>query len=162
MSATNEPLASTAMARCKQVVGGGGLLVVTLLSLGACRGGDGGGAGREGATSSTSAPSEERTTSSTAPGASTTTAPAGKVITVVVAGGKVVGGFRREKVKQGEPVVLRVTSDTADEVHVHGYDKKVDVAAGGTAEISFTPDIPGVFEVELEERKLTLLELEVR
>lgn len=140
---------------------GRGLLVVALLGLGACGGDDGGGAGGDGAATSTSAPSEERTTSSAAPGETSTTA-AGKVITVVVAGGKVVGGFRREKLKQGESIVLRVTSDTADEVHVHGYDKKVDVAAGGTAAISFTPDIPGVFEVELEERKLTLLELEVR
>jgi hypothetical protein len=141
--------------------GAGGLLIVVLASLGACNG-DGGGAGGDGATSSTSAPSEERTTSSTTPGASTSTTAAGNVITVVVKGGKVEGGFRRVKVKLGTPIVLRVMSDTADEVHVHGYDVKVDVAAGGTADVSFTPDIPGVFEVELEERKLTLLELEVQ
>lgn len=140
----------------------GGLLIVVLASLGACNGDDGGGSDGNGAASSTSAPSEERTTSSTASGASTTTTAAGRVITVVVSGGRVEGGFSREKVKLGEAVVLRVTSDTADEVHVHGYDKKADVAAGGTTEISFTADIPGVFEVELEERKLKLLELEVK
>lgn len=141
--------------------GAGGLLIVVLASLGAC-GGNGDGSGGNGAASSTSAPSEERTTSSTSPGASTSTTAAGRVITVVVSGGKVEGGFRREKVKLGESIVLRVMSDTADEVHVHGYDKKVDVAAGGTADVSFTADIPGVFEVELEERKLTLLDLEIR
>jgi hypothetical protein len=133
-----------------------------LVSLGACNGDDGGGAGGNGGTNSTSAPSEERTTSSTLPGASTATTPPGNLITVVISGGKVEGGFRREKVPLGRPIVLRVMSDTADEVHVHGYNIKADVAAGGRSDISFTPDIPGVFEVELEERKLKLLELEVQ
>ncbi|HEY3239515.1 MAG TPA: hypothetical protein VGL92_08130, partial [Acidimicrobiia bacterium] len=71
-------------------------------------------------------------------------------------------GFRREQVPLGTPVVVRVTSDTADEVHLQGYERKVDVAAGGTAEIAFTPDVPGVFVVELVEDRLKLLELEIR
>ena len=141
--------------------GAGALLILGLAAFGACNG-DGGdtGAGGDGAASSTSAPSEERTTSS-APGASTSTTAAGNVITVTVSGGKVEGGFRREKVPLKEPIVLRVMSDSADEVHVHGYNIKVDVAAGGTADISFTPDIPGVFEVELEQRSLRIAELAV-
>lgn len=142
--------------------GAAGLILVVLAPLGACDGDNGGGTGGSGAASSTSAPSEERTTSSTVPGASTSTTRAGNLITVRVSGGKVEGGFRREKVPLGRPIVLRVVSDTADEVHVHGYNLKADVAAGGMADISFTPDIPGVFEVELEERKLKLLELEVQ
>ncbi|MDQ3946795.1 MAG: hypothetical protein M3357_16895 [Actinomycetota bacterium] len=139
-----------------------GLVLAMLVSLGACNGDDSGGTGGNGGTSSTSAPSEERTTSSTLPGASTATTRPGNLITVVISGGKVEGGFRREKVPLGRPIVLRVMSDTADEVHVHGYNIKADVAAGGRSDISFTPDIPGVFEVELEERKLKLLELEVQ
>lgn len=141
---------------------GGLLLLVFLAPLGACDGDGGGGAGGNGETSTSSAPSEERTTSSAVSGASTSTTRPGNLITVVVSGGKVEGGFRREKVELGKPIVLRVMSDTADELHVHGYDIKADVAAGGTTDVSFTPDIPGVFEVELEERKLTLLELEVQ
>ncbi len=38
----------------------------------------------------------------------------------------------------------------SDEVHVHGYDHRAPVAPGAPAEVRFTPDIPGVFEVELE------------
>ena len=57
---------------------------------------------------------------------------------------------------------LVVTSDVADEVHVHGYDEKAAVPANGTVELSFTADIPGVFEVELEQRGRRLLTLEVR
>lgn len=83
------------------------------------------------------------------------------VIDVRVAEGQVQGPGR-VAVPLGGSVVLHVTSDVADEVHVHGYDLTEEVAAGGTATLSFAADIPGVFEVELEERHLRLLELEVR
>jgi hypothetical protein len=141
----------------------GGFAIVLLAPLIACSG-DGGGAldGNGAGVSPTSAPSEERTTSSTVPDASTSTMAAGRVITVAVSGGRVENGFQRLKLLLGEPVVVRVTSDTADEVHLQGYERKVDVAAGGTAEIAFTPDVPGVFLVELVEDRLKLLELEIR
>jgi hypothetical protein len=54
-----------------------------------------------------------------------------------------------------------VTSDVADEIHVHGYDLSTDVEAGGTAEVKFVADVPGIFEVELEEAVIPLVELEV-
>ena len=59
-------------------------------------------------------------------------------------------------------VAIVVHSDVADEVHVHGYDLHQDVGAGGTARIDFTADIAGVFEAELENRKLQIVELTVR
>lgn len=86
----------------------------------------------------------------------------GNVIEVVVQGGAVEGGVRTEDVALGEEATIRVTSDVADEVHLHGpYDAKVDVEAGGTAELPFTADVPGVFEVELEERSQLLLNVRV-
>jgi ABC-type glycerol-3-phosphate transport system substrate-binding protein len=106
------------------------------------------------------------TTTTTGPGAtsgpSTTAADTTPTIEVTVVGGKPQGGVRREQVKTGETLVLRVTADVADEVHLHGYDKSADVAPGKPAEIRFTADIPGVFEVELEQHKQKLIELEVR
>jgi hypothetical protein len=106
------------------------------------------------------------TTTTTGPGATsgptTTAADTTPTIEVTVVGGKPQGGVRREQVKTGETLVLRVTADVADEVHLHGYDKSADVAPGKPAEIRFTADIPGVFEVELEQRKQKLIELEVR
>ena len=57
---------------------------------------------------------------------------------------------------------VRVTSDAADEIHVHGYDKTAPVAAGATAEVSFVANIPGVFEVEFERSHRLLFTLEVR
>jgi hypothetical protein len=106
------------------------------------------------------------TTTTTGPGATsgptTTAADTTPTIEVTVVGGKPQGGVRREQVKTGETLVLRVTADVADEVHLHGYDKSADVAPGKPAEIRFTADIPGVFEVELEQRRQKLIELEVR
>jgi plastocyanin len=85
-----------------------------------------------------------------------------KTIKVAVKGGKVVPSAHREKVPQGDTVRLVVTTDTADEVHVHGYDLKKDVAAGKTGTLEFVANQSGVFEVELEAAALQLLQLEVR
>jgi hypothetical protein len=78
---------------------------------------------------------------------------------ITYAGGAVVGGVSRYPVPRGSTVTLLVHSDVADEVHLHGYDRKVDVPAGGTAELTFTADLPGTFEVELESRGAPLARL---
>lgn len=109
----------------------------------------------------------ESTPTTTAPGgaaAPTTTAAAatGTVLAVTVRGGSVVEGASRQRAPLNQPVTIRVTSDVADEVHVHGYDKKVDVAAGRTGEVTFVANIPGVFEVEFERSHRLLFTLEVR
>ena len=95
----------------------------------------------------------------TAPAAPTTAS--GQVISVTVRGGQVQGPSR-QRVERNEMVTVRVTSDTADEIHIHGYDKTAPVAAGATAEVSFVADIPGVFEVEFERSRRLLFTLEVR
>jgi hypothetical protein len=93
----------------------------------------------------------------------TTTITAGPTtIRIEVKGGKPVGGITHADVKKDDHVVLVVHSDVADEIHLHGYDKHVDVAAGGTARLPFVANIAGVFEAELESRKLQILELTVK
>jgi hypothetical protein len=135
------------------------LTIATVLTVAACDGDD--------SSQATGATTTATTTttisgSSTSGEPTTTTEPATPAIEVRVAGGKVQGGVRREQVRRGDAVVLRVVADVADEVHLHGYDRSADVGPGKPAQISFTADIPGVFEVELEQRKQKLLELEVR
>lgn len=98
---------------------------------------------------------------SLAPSPSPSPTPTAQVIDVTVAGGAVTGVGARVEVGLGEQVVIRVTSDVADEVHLHGYDLKADVAPGGTVEIPFTATIPGGFEVELENSGKTLFQLRV-
>jgi heme/copper-type cytochrome/quinol oxidase subunit 2 len=65
-------------------------------------------------------------------------------------------------VPTGQEVVLLVSADVADEVHLHGYDLKVRVVPGKTARLAFRARLPGRFEVELEEQKLLIAQLEVR
>lgn len=84
------------------------------------------------------------------------------VIDLTVRDGEVSGADRRVTIPLGTAVTLTVTSDAADVIHVHGYDLHQDVPAGGSAELAFTADIPGVFEVELEDTGVRLVELEVR
>ncbi|MGH3938186.1 MAG: hypothetical protein ACRDTG_06060 [Pseudonocardiaceae bacterium] len=99
--------------------------------------------------------------SSTPEASPTPAGPTSRTITVIVSGGQITGEAGRVEVALGTPVTVSVTSDVADEIHVHGYDLTADVPAGGTNSVSFTTTIPGVFEVELEGAGLQLFELQV-
>lgn len=110
--------------------------------------------------SSTTAPTTSPITSTSAAGSPTPSTTA-QTVRVRYAEGKVTGDTGRVHVALGSTVALVVTSAVADEVHLHGYDKKVDVPASGTATLTFTATIPGVFEVELERLSKTLVTLEV-
>ena len=83
-------------------------------------------------------------------------------VRIVVREGQVVGGLVQATIDQGKKVALVVTSDVADEVHLHGYDKSVDVTPGKPARLAFVASIPGRFEVELEDRGLQIADVEVR
>jgi hypothetical protein len=115
------------------------------------------------AASTTTAVTTTAPTSTEAPPATTTeAAPAPVQVDVVVVGGEPQGGIVRESVDLDSEVVVTVTSDVADEVHVHGYDLMADVAPGAPATIRFTADAPGRFEIELEDTGVQIAELEVR
>ena len=92
----------------------------------------------------------------------TATKPAGPpVYRVVVKDAKPVGGIKKIKVNKGDKFVFVVKSDTADEIHIHGYDVHKDVDAGGTVRFNLDATIDGEFEIELEERKEQIAELTV-
>jgi heme/copper-type cytochrome/quinol oxidase subunit 2 len=88
-----------------------------------------------------------------------TSAPA--VTQIRVVNGKPVGGITKIKVKKGDRVRFNVTSDVADEIHVHGYDFMKDVEAGGRINFNFHADIDGVFVIELENHKEQIASLQV-
>jgi hypothetical protein len=83
------------------------------------------------------------------------------VETIVVRNGEPVDGITELEYDAGEQVRFRVSSDKADEVHVHGYDVEEEVPAGGTADFSFPADIEGIFEVELHGSEKQIAELRV-
>jgi hypothetical protein len=92
----------------------------------------------------------------------TRSGPTSTVVPITIKDGRPAGGITRVNVPKGQTVDLVVQSDVADEVHVHGYDLHKDVEAGGEVQIIFKADISGVFEAELENRKLQILELTVK
>jgi heme/copper-type cytochrome/quinol oxidase subunit 2 len=87
--------------------------------------------------------------------------PTPAVETIEVVNGEPQGGVKEITVNKDDTVEFKVDSDTAAEVHVHGYDLMQDVEAGGSVSFEFTADIEGVFEVELEETKTPIAELTV-
>jgi ABC-type Fe3+-hydroxamate transport system substrate-binding protein len=103
----------------------------------------------------------EETTTATAETETTTEAAKPTVVSIVVVDGVPKDGIVRQSVNKGDRVVLVVKSDVADEIHVHGYDKSAEVAAGATARVPFTATIPGQFEVELENRGVQIADLTV-
>lgn len=96
--------------------------------------------------------------SSAAAGSST---PAAKTITVTIAHGKASGDTGRIPVPTGTPVTLVVTSDAADEVHLHGYDIEKELAPGKPTTLTFVANVPGVFEVELHKLNIVILHIQV-
>lgn len=103
--------------------------------------------------SASAAPAPTRTSPSaapsTAPSPTPSPTPAGAVIELSLAGGQVSGDIGRAPVRTGEPVTLRITSDIAEEVHVHGVDLYEDLQPGTTTTVEFTAPAPGVYEIEL-------------
>ena len=97
-----------------------------------------------------------------APPATTATAATPAVVRIVVVGGRPEGGIRRASVRRGREVIVRVSSDVADHIHLHGYDLIADVAPGAPAELTFVADVPGRFEIELEDRGVPIADIQVR
>jgi heme/copper-type cytochrome/quinol oxidase subunit 2 len=118
----------------------------------------------EQATTEVTTPESTTTAPATTEPPPTTTAPAQpEVITIRIAvGPEGVESIRRFSVRKGREVEIVVRSALTDHVHVHGYDLMADVAPGAPATIRFTADVPGRFEIELEDRGLPIAELEVR
>lgn len=81
---------------------------------------------------------------------SKTDANANRPAVVTIKGGKPVGGIKTFTFTKGKTIDLTVHSDTADEVHFHGYDVHKDVTKGGTVRFRMPATIEGGFIVELE------------
>ncbi|MEV0820125.1 hypothetical protein [Nonomuraea rubra] len=92
-----------------------------------------------------------------------TGAPSGRTdAEITIAGGRVHPPPGWLEVAKGRQVSITVTSDVADEVHVHGYDLAAELRPGVPATVRFTADLTGVFQVETHGSKLVLTQLAVR
>ena len=126
-----------------------------LLVLAGCGGGD----SDSGASPSTpaSTPSDLPSMTST-PGKPNTSSPsntadpsgeqADVTINVTVANGKVNPSGATVKAKAGQTVLVTAVSDADEELHIHGYDKELELTPGKAASVKFTANMKGTFEIE--------------
>ncbi|GAA2326393.1 hypothetical protein [Dactylosporangium salmoneum] len=68
----------------------------------------------------------------------------------------------RVEIPMGSTIRITVTSDVADELHVHGYDRKAVLTPGVPASVAFRAGTAGLFEVETHVSDLVLMQLVVR
>jgi hypothetical protein len=155
-----------------------GALAVLLIVFVVLRGGDDNGgsssssgaqttASSQGSATSTQATSTQATstgeteTENETGSTSTSTSAQPAVQTIRVVDGQPQGGIKTVSFKKGDRIRLKVQSDVADEIHVHGYDLKKDVEKGGSVQFDFPATIEGRFEVELENAGTQIANLEV-
>ena len=112
------------------------------------------------ATDVETAPNEAENPAATAP-ETTEQPPPPRVDTVRIRNQAPVGEPKTIKYESGETIRLRFTSDTAVEVHIHGYDKYVNVPADGSARTRFEANAEGIFEMEEHATGNLLAKLEV-
>ena len=74
---------------------------------------------------------------------------------------KLISGSTVLQVTEGDEVVIKITSDQPDELHLHGYDLSVEIEKNKTAQLSFTAKVSGRFTYELEKSGTELGALEV-
>jgi FtsP/CotA-like multicopper oxidase with cupredoxin domain len=91
-----------------------------------------------------------------------TQAPAPAPRVIVVRNAKPVGGVAAITVKKGDQVRLTVQSDSAQEIHVHGYDVHKIVPKNGSVSFNFPAKIDGGFVIELEKPGVQIAALKVQ
>jgi heme/copper-type cytochrome/quinol oxidase subunit 2 len=151
--------------RLIRVTAAAALPTLAVLALAGCGTDEPGTGGQE----STPAGSPSQTPSTVATpkgsGPSNTADPSGETadvnIDVTIAGGKVSPSTQTVKANAGQTVKITVTSDVEDQLHVHGYDKEVDLMPGKPGSVTFTADIKGTFEIETHESGKLLAKLVV-
>lgn len=89
--------------------------------------------------------------------------PDGLVIEVTIANGSIAPTNERIEAVVGEPVTVRIDSDTRDELHVHSVpDHTFDVVARQGQTFEFVVDVPGQVALELHDSGRTIATLLVR
>ena len=83
-------------------------------------------------------------------------------VSITLADGKAEPNGERIELAKGQQLVLTITSDRDDEVHVHGFDVDIPVKAGETVTRELVVDRVGRFEVESHDPVLTILVLQVQ
>ncbi|MGA7131684.1 MAG: hypothetical protein WBZ15_04960 [Mycobacterium sp.] len=95
--------------------------------------------------------------------ASKTATSAGLSVNVTIAHGEVTPANATLQATVHQPITLHVTSDAADELHVHSVpDHKFQVAVAANQTFQFIVDVPGNVDVELHHLDRTVATIQVR
>jgi hypothetical protein len=87
----------------------------------------------------------------------------GLSVDVTIAHGQVTPANATLQATVRQPITLHVTSDAADELHVHSVpDHKFEVAAAANQTFQFSVDVPGNVDVELHHLDRTVATIQVR
>lgn len=89
-------------------------------------------------------------------------APEVKEFALKVENNKLVSGPETLNVRQGDTVVIKITADADEELHLHGYDRSVDLTPGVEESLTFVADVSGRFPYELEHSKTEIGSLQVQ
>ena len=108
------------------------------------------------------AASAESTDAVAVPQPAAPAAPVPQVFELVVKEKRLASGPQVITVTEGTSVILRITTDHHDELHLHGYDLTLKLPTASTAELSFVADRSGRFEYEMHHSHFTLGVLEVQ
>lgn len=85
------------------------------------------------------------------------------VVDVTIAHGRVTPANATLQAKVHQPITFRVSSDAADELHVHSVpDHKFEIAAAPNQTFQFSVDVPGNVDVELHHLDRTIATIQVR
>ena len=85
-----------------------------------------------------------------------------RAVSITMADGSVTPSGERVDLALGQTLVLTITSDHDDQVHVHGFDTTIDVPAGTTVVTDIVADRVGRYEVESHEPAMIILVLQIR
>jgi len=89
--------------------------------------------------------------------------PARVYIDVTIAGGTATPLNQQVQAKLGEPIILRVNSDAADQLHVHSNPEHTfNVKPEKDQQFQFTVDVPGQVDVELHHLDKTVATITVQ
>jgi hypothetical protein len=123
--------------------------------------GCGGGGGSEGAQSSSGAPSAS--TVSPSDMQNEQAPPERLLIDVQIKGGEVTPTNQQLEAKVNQPIVVKVNSDVADELHVHSTpDHTFKIEAKPVQQFQFTVNVPGTVDIELHQLGKTIATVQVQ
>jgi plastocyanin len=121
------------------------ILVAVLAFVIASPGGDDEGENTSQTTPTTATTGTEKTTETQT---QATAPPKPEATKIDLRGGEVAGGAAEIQVKNGDTVVIVVSSDAPDDIHLHGYDIEKKVEPGKPATFRFKANLEGEFEIE--------------